>query len=198
MSKLNKDESVILSLLSQLPRPIGRTAFVKMVYLVDNLHSEHLGTPITGFHYHWDHYGPNATGNQIVTTLESLSERGLVKRTSKLTPYENVEYTYAAADKDVSAKLPLSADEWLFISAVVKEYGSKTRAQVVKAAKATLPMQGIEQYAPLVLQLNPAIQERQERILSNQKLMEQVEKSFEEGESGISLEELRASCGKSP
>ena len=192
MNSLSKDEAVLLGLLSQLKHGVLRTKFVKLVYLIDNLRAEHLGEPLTSFRYHWDHYGPNALGNQIVESLESLSRRGLVRQTRKLTPYENYASYYAATAEVEPVNLPLSADDWAFIRAVVKAHGSKSRSQVVSAAKATLPMRRARQYALLTLGASPEIEHRQKKAFSNQSLAKQAEEALASQEPGIPLDELKA------
>ena len=198
-NNLSKEAALILGLLSQLPGWTGRTKFVKLVYLVDNMHAEHLGASITGFRYHWDNYGPNAVGNGIVATLESLSEHGLVRQFEGSTPqYGSKVFNYRVSPEVNPSGLPLSADDWMFIRAVIKKHGRENRDRVVRAAKATLPMKGATQYDSLTLQSKPEIQERGRRILSNAKLMAQVDESLQSREPDISLEELKASYAEPP
>ena len=193
MAKLSKSEAVILGLLSQLQRPTGRTKLVKLVYLVDNMRAEQLGTPITGFKYHRDNYGPNATGNRIVAALDGLGEVGLIQSSTGTTPYGNPAYYYRAAAQVDLSELPLSPDDWMFIVSIVKKYGKQNRESVVRAAKATLRKKDAEQRTSLELRLNPDLEERQGQVLSNSALMAQLEESLQSREPGISLEELKAS-----
>ena len=191
---MDRVEAVILGMLSKLRNPVGRTKFVKLVYLADNLRAEHLGDSLTGLSYCWDYYGPNASGSELRTALDRLGERGMVHLTRRLTPYENYEFRYAVTERVHPEDLPLSTDDWMFIGAVVKEYGGKPRAAVVSASKATLPMQGAKQFQTLEWKKNPEIERRHQRVLSNADLMNQIDESLhlkEKGVKGLSLEELR-------
>ncbi len=190
---MGKEEAVILGLLSQLPGATGRTKLVKLVYLVDNLWAEHAGSPLTGYSYHWDNYGPNAVGNEIVATLDSLSAAGLVRSSQGSTPYGNPAYYYRASQACDPTQLPLSSDEWMFIQSVTKRFGKLNRESVVKAAKATLPMKHAAQGDVLVLKANPGIESTRKAVFSNAGLMAQVDASLLSDEPGISLEELKAS-----
>lgn len=191
---MDRLEAVILGMLSKLRNPVGRTKFVKLVYLVDNLRAEHLGDSLTGLYYRWDYYGPNASGSEIRTALDRLGERGMVHMTRRLTPYENYEFRYAVTERVRPEDLPLSTDDWMFIGAVVKEYGGKPRAAVVSASKATLPMQGAKQFQVLEWKRNPEIERRRERVLSNKDLMDQINESLrlkEKGAKALPLEEIK-------
>ena len=189
----SKEEAVILGLLSQLSGSTGRTKLVKLVYLVDNLWAEHTGRPLTGYRYHWDNYGPNAVGNQIVATLDGLSDSGLMHSSQGSTPYGNPAYYYRTSQAFDPAQLPLSSDEWMFIRSVIKRFGKLNRESVVKAAKATLPMKNAAQGDVLVLAANPDIEATRKSVLSNADLMAQVNESLLSDDPGISLEELKAS-----
>ena len=193
MMAMSKGEAVILGLLSQLPGSTGRTKLVKLVYLVDNLWAEHSGGPLTGYRYHWDNYGPNAVGNEIVATLDGLNDSGLMHSSQGPTPYGNAAYFYRVSLACDPAQLPLSPDEWMFIQSVTKRFGKLNRESVVKVAKATLPMRNAAQGDVLVLKANPDVEAVQRRILSNTGLMAQVDESLLSDDPGISLEELKAS-----
>ena len=190
---MSKEEAVILGLLSQLPGATGRTKLVKLVYLVDNLWAEHAGRSLTGYRYHWDNYGPNAVGNEIVATLDGLSAAGLVHLSQGSTPYGNPAYYYRASQACDQAQLPLSSDEWMFVQSVTKRFGKLNRESVVKAAKATLPMRNATQGDVLVLEANPDIEATRKSVLSNADLMAQVDASLLSDDPGIPLEELKAS-----
>ena len=190
---MGKEEAVILGLLSQLQGATGRTKLVKLVYLVDNLWAEHAGRPLTGYRYHWDNYGPNAVGNQIVATLDRLGDSGLLRSSQGSTPYGGPAYYYRASQTCDPTELPLSPDEWMFIQSITKRFGKLNRESVVKVAKATLPMKNAAQGDVLVLEANPDIEAIQRRVLSNADLMAQVDESLHSDDPGISLEELKAS-----
>lgn len=190
---MERGEAVILGVLSRLKSPVGRTKFVKLVYLADNCHSEQLGRSLTEFSYCWDEFGPNAVGNQIVALLGNLTRQGQVVMTERQTPYGDSEYRYAVT-RSVDADLPLSAEDWLFINAVAHEYGGKSLAAVKRAAYETAPMQGVQQFDVLELKENSDIKHRHERILSNERFMGGIVESLrlkEQGEVGVSLKELK-------
>lgn len=189
----SKGEAVILGLLSQLQGATGRTKLVKLVYLVDNLWAEHSGESLTGYRYHWDNYGPNAVGNEIVATLDGLNDSGLLRSSQGSTPYGNPAYYYRASQACDPAQLPLSSDEWMFIQSITKRFGKLNREYVVKVAKATLPMKNATQGDVLVLEANPDIEATRKSVLSNADLMAQVNEALLSDHLGIPLEELKAS-----
>ena len=195
---MGKEEAVIMGLLSLLGSTANRTKLVKLVYLIDNLHAEHLGESLTGFSYCWDKYGPNAVDDKIVSKLDELRREGHVSMTAS-TSFGNPEYLYAATGSLFAKDLELTSDDWLFIRAVVKEYGKKPLWIVKDAAYATAPMQGIKQNDLLEWRSNKEIERRHERVLSNTNLMKQIAESLrlkKEGAPGVSLEELKAGLGK--
>ncbi len=196
---MTRNEAVILGLLRQLKRDTGRTKLVKLVYLVDNLRAEHLGDQLSDFSYRWDNYGPNAAGNGIVRSLASLESQGKVRMAQRALPNGNATYQYCVAKGFDSADLPLDADDWQFINAIVKRYGRESTPNVVRASKETLPMRGAERGAALELRQNPEIRDRVKQALSTPGLFERIDESlayFAAGGKGISLEEARAKYGK--
>ncbi len=190
--KLSKKEGVLLGLLSQLKSPVVRTKFVKLVYLVDHLRAEHLGAPLTGFEYHWDHYGPNSIGNEVVNVLESLSEHGMVRQVQRLTPYENYATYYAVTEAARETVLPLTADDWAFIRSVVKRHGNRSRSEVVRASKDTAAVRRASQYRPLQLERNQDIQRRTDALFSDEARVAQIEQALAEEGVGTSLEDIKA------
>ena len=189
---VNRGEAVIMALLSQLPHGVGRTKLVKLVYLVDNMRAEHIGRPLTGFNYFWDNYGPNAKGNLIVATLDDMERRGLIYQKQGTTPHGGPRYHYTLSPDVTAEDLPLEPDEWMFIRSIVNAYGELNTEAVVKASKKTAPMQNVAQGDALRLKKDPAIEERQAKILSNVALMEQIDRSLQSPQGGITLEELKA------
>ena len=192
-----RSEAVILGILSKLSRPVLRTKFVKLVYLADNCRAEQLGEPLTDFTYHWDQFGPNAVDDGIVSTLLVLVTKSLVDMTVIETSRGYLGYRYRTAVDP--ATLPLSSDDWVFISGVVDRYGSCSLPEVKNAAYATPPMQDIRQFDELELRRDPEIAHRQERVLSNERLQKQVAESLrlrEQGEEGIDLDELKVLLAK--
>ena len=195
---MDRDEAVILGLLSRLKGRTVRTKFVKLVYLIDNLRAEHLGEPMTGLRYHWDHFGPDSVGHRIVKTLEKLCEDGLVQQSKRQIDDENYASYYRAAPKLDPRELPLLAHDWIFIDAVIKEHGGKRWNEVVRAAKATAPMQGATQYDILVLKKNEDIERRHEELDADEELARQRKEARNSTGRRISLDELKARYAESP
>ena len=65
-------QQLILRVLEEAGKQMS-AALVKLVYLVDYVHYQHYGETVTGFHYCWDHYGPNAVGHGIVREANELA-----------------------------------------------------------------------------------------------------------------------------
>ena len=191
MGKFSKEEAVLLGVLCHLGKEVLRTKFVKLIYLLDNLYFENMGTTLTGFNYHWDHYGPNTVGNALVDKLSELSKRGLVIDNPKLTPYENyANYYRCTSDIDMS-KIPLSNTEWIFISAAIKKYGHLSREAIVAESKKTAPMQGVSQYDVLQFKPNPAIEALKQSFLSDNELIKDTKNAFTISDDIVELNELR-------
>ena len=57
--KFDRNESVLLALLSRLDGWAVRTRIVKLSYLMDNEMFGQAGVRATEFDYIWDNYGPN-------------------------------------------------------------------------------------------------------------------------------------------
>lgn len=188
---LTKDEAVLLGLLSEMGRMTLRTKLVKMVYLLDNMYFEQLGRQLTSFRYHWDHYGPNALGNTITQLLDVLAQRELVKLIQKQTPYENYSNWYGIAENVNPARLPLSNEDWAFIYAIVRKFGPMSREQVVRASKATGPMQGIAQYDLLSFRPNEFVEAKKQRILADRGFMKATRASMRSDQTSTPIEGLR-------
>jgi len=193
MQNVSKKEAVLLGLLCRLKGEVGRTKFVKLVYLLDNLHFEQWGTSLTDLTYQWYHYGPNAVDNEITDTLSELREQGFVKSRQTFTPDGGPAYYYRCAEPTDIGKLPLDAADWNSINSIVKRFGHLSRADVVKESKRTAPMQGITQYEVLNFKQNPRVEELKKRFFNDSEFV----KDTMAGLSGprkttIELDELRA------
>lgn len=193
MKKLNREEAVVLGLLSQIGRKVGRTKLVKMVYLLDNTRFEHLGDTMTGITYHWDHYGPNDMSNTITGLLSDLGSRQLVCMTQSLTPYENYVNNYSTTNFVKPQELPLSTEDWVFIDANVNKYGRQRRETVVAESKRTAPVQQAQQYDVLEWVKNDRIERLKQSFFDDGKFVEETVQALN-GPVGdwITLDELRA------
>lgn len=195
MKNLNHKEAVILGLLSQLQRGILRTNLVKLIYLLDNAHFEHLGETMTGFTYHWDRYGPNAVGNAIIETVWGLSKKGLVCESQSPTPYESPAFNYAITEKVDKKKLPLTDTDWVFIKAISKKYGRMSRTAIVRESKNTSPMKGVEQFAVLSFRENGRIKSLKDSFFADAAFVEQTTAALAASGNPMTLEELRLAVG---
>lgn len=193
MKNLRRDEAVILGLLSQLRGKVVRTKFVKLMYLLDNTHFEHMGYPMTGIAYHWDHFGPNAVGQAITDTLTDLAARNFVSMTQSLTPYENYANNYCITETVRPEKLPIDEKDWAFIGTIVKRFGRKSREAVVAESKRTAAVQQAQQYDVLEFVANDKIETLKQAFLADHKFAQETSQALD-SQSGdwVSLEELRA------
>ncbi|MFC2002479.1 type II toxin-antitoxin system antitoxin SocA domain-containing protein [Chloroflexota bacterium] len=191
MGNMSKGEAVLLGVLCHLGKDVLRTKFVKLIYLLDNLYFENMGTTLTGFNYHWDRYGPNTVGNALVDKLSELTKRGLVIDKPKLTPYENyANYYRCNSDVDMSM-IPLSNTDWTFISAAVKKYGHLSREAIVAESKKTAPMQDVNQYDVLQFKPNPATEALKQRFFSDKELIRDTKNALTASGDIVELDELR-------
>ena len=198
MRELDRADAILLGLLCAVRREVVRTKFVKLTFLLDNLFFEQIGETMTGFTYHWDHYGPNAVGDVITQRLSALSRRGLVRETQRLTPYENYANYYKVADSVDAAALPLSSDDWVFISAIIKKYGRLPREAVVRAAKQTPPVVNARQYEILRFVTNPKAEALKRSFAKDREFAKATKRALSSaGPSKVGIEELRAERAES-
>ncbi len=193
MNNLERDGAILLGVLSRFPTAALQTTFVKMVYLLDNMHFEHLGEQMTSFTYRWDHFGPNAVGNAIVNKLEDLAQRNLIHTTRSTTPYENDANYYRVTEHVETTALPLNDSDWSFIGAVVEKYGGKSRDFVVAESKRTAPVLNAEQYDLLTFQKNEAIEFLRRSFFDDADFVENTKQAISAASgTWITLDELRA------
>lgn len=197
MKRLNRQEAVMLGLLSALRKDTLRTKLVKLTYLLDHLSFTLTGQTMTQFDYHWDYYGPNAIGNAITERLSDLSQRGLVYDTQKLTPFENYANYYKIGEYVESSEIPLSGDDWSLIHSIVAKYGTLTRPQVVKASKETLPMENAVQFQVLQFEPDLQVEEMKNAFLSDSEFVRLTQEAMHSVSDKISLEEIREEVAQS-
>lgn len=75
-------DTLIVSILADLERPLYTTTLVKLIYLIDLIHYRHEGRTATGLTYIWDEYGPNAEGHLIVKRASAMEQAGRMSITS--------------------------------------------------------------------------------------------------------------------
>ena len=123
--KFDRNESVLLALLSRLDGWTVRTKIVKLSYLMDNEMFGQAGVRATEFDYKWDNYGPNDRSHSIVRTLDSLAERGVLKYTQTPNDYGELTHKYRV-DSLLSSDLALTPDDWVFVHVTMKKWGRMT------------------------------------------------------------------------
>lgn len=196
MKTLDRQEAVLVGLLHCIGRKVVRTKFVKMTYLLDDLHYQQTGQSMTSFTYHWDRYGPNAVGNAIVDKLTNLSKRGAVLESQALTPFETYANYYQCADIN-AADLPLDEIDWVYIRGIAKRYGPMSRQQVVSESKKTLPMQGISQFEVLNFKSNPNDDKLKGSFLGDADFVAMTKEAMSLTQGDIDIEDLRLEVAKS-
>ena len=154
---MEQSEAVLLGLLYALQSDVSRTKLVELTYLLDESNYRLRGQTMTGFTYEWDHYGPNAEGNAIVSTLDRMVETGSVSMRVAPTPFNNVAYIYCIPPGYDPSSLPLAGDDWVEIIATVHKYGAMNGKRIVRESKSTAPMLKARQYQPLEFEQDPPL-----------------------------------------
>ena len=184
----SEPEAVLQGLLYALSNSVDRTKLVKLTYLLDETNYRLRGRTMTGFDYEWSHYGPNAVGNAIVSTLAGLVEAGTITMENATAP-KGTAYRYQIAPSFDPTKLSLSADEWAEIRSVNCRYGKMNRDKIVQESKATAPMQKVGcQYDSLKFEQDPPL--TQEEIDADPLWKETVDALNNPGEV-VDIEEVR-------
>ena len=184
----NQSEAVLQGLLYTLSNGVDRTKLVKLTYLLDETNYRLCGRTMTGFGYEWSHYGPNAVGNAIVSTLDGLVKAGTITM-ENVTTLNYPGYRYQIAPSFDPTKLSLSADEWAGIRSVNYRYGKMNRDEIVQESKATAPMQKVDcQYDSLKFEQDPPL--TQEEIDADPLWKETVDALNNPGEY-VDIEEVR-------
>ena len=190
MHDKRKLQSMLLGILHILGKGSYRTNLVKMVYLVDESNSRLCGETVTGLTYIWDHYGPNAEGNEVVKTLDDLIHDGMLARQVHRFPSAEGYYYELAMPIDPSI-LNLTADDWATIQSVVQVYGGMNSGGIAQASKNTKPFEQAEQDDVLRLQLDPGLQITEEEIAGDSLLDEALSAIARDTGERVSLDELR-------
>ena len=184
----NQSEAVLQGLLYTLSNGVDRTKLVKLTYLLDETNYRLRGRTMTGFGYEWSHYGPNAVGNAIVSTLDGLVKAGTITM-ENVTTFNYPTNRYQIAPSFDPTKLSLSADEWAEIRSVNYRYGKMDRDEIVQESKATAPMQKVDgQYDSLKFEQDPPL--TQEEIDADPLWKETVDALNNPGEY-VDIEEVR-------
>ncbi len=149
-------QQLILRVLEEAGRQMS-TALVKLVYLVDYVHYQHYGETVTGFHYCWDHYGPNAVGHGIVREANELAYQGLIRCHERPNVYGGTTSIYWV-DSPSGVRLTPEAEQVL--SDTLAVHGGLSLNDLIEVSKQTEPFQRIGQYQIIEMeQTAPAAEE---------------------------------------
>lgn len=189
---MERSEAALLGLLYALQRDVSRTKLVKLTYLLDESDYRLRGQTMTGFTYEWDHYGPNAEANAIVSTLDRMVETGSINMRVAPTPYGHGTCIYCIPHCYDPSSLPLSGDDWVEILSTVHKYGAMNRKQIVRESKATVPMLKARQYAPLEFEQDPPLTPEE---VAGDAFWQQTFAAIADTSERITIDELRAKGG---
>ena len=197
-AEFDRNESILLALLSRLDGWTVRTKIVKLSYMMDNEMFRQAGVRATEFDYKWDNYGPNDSSNSIVKTLDSLIERGVIEYTRTSNPFQDREFSHNyRVDPRVAPDLPLTADDWVFVHVTIKKWGGMTAGELAAESKTTLPFENAVPGDHLEFVRDPAVVARLRELTAkhgaflNARAAEAT--TIPAGDYGVRWEELRSS-----
>ena len=189
---MEQSKAVLQGLLYALQGDVARTKLVKLTYLLDESNYRLRGQTMTGFTYEWDHYGPNAEDNAIVSTLDEMVQTGSITMRVVPTPFGNTTYKYRVTPDYDPSVLPLSSDDWVEILAAVRKYGAMNRDQIVRASKSTEPMRKARQYEPLEFEQAPPLTPRE---VAGDPFWQETFAAVADASERVTIDELRARVG---
>ena len=186
---LDKSDAVLLGLLAMLEsgKEICTARMVNLIYLLDEFSYQHDGVTLTGFDYIRSDDGPNVANDEVEKGLASLVRKGLVHCAQKSAS----PGSYKIDGQVNLAKIPLSADDWALIHSVIREYGGLSHADMVKAARRTMPMKNSVRYGKLRFQPNPKIETFKQSARKDADFMEECMTALADSLEGVAIEELR-------
>ncbi len=189
---MERSEAALLALLFSLGKKALRTQIVKLTYLMDESNFRMRGATLTGFTYHLDNYGPNASGNAIVKKLDYLESLGLVTVQRRTNARGDGYFLYAIAQRDFDPSiLPISDDSWIEIQTIARMYGGMAWRDVVEASKATAPMRRATPGEPLRFERDSSILISDNEVAADPFWRETLEAIADTSER-IDIEDLRA------
>ena len=196
-AEFDRNESILLALLSRLDGWTVRTKIVKLAYLMDNEMFGQAGVRATKFDYKWDNYGPNDSSNSIVKTLDSLIERGVIKYTRTSNPFQDGESSHNyRVDPRIAPDLPLTADDWVFVYVTIKKWGGMTANALATESKTTLPFKNAKQGDRLEFVRDPAVLARQRALMAKHgdfiRARAAEASTIPAGDYGVRWDELRS------
>jgi hypothetical protein len=186
---LDKSDAVLLGLLAMLEsgKEICTARMVNLIYLLDEFSYQHDGVTLTGFDYIRSDDGPNVANDEVEKGLASLVRKGLVHCAQKSAS----PGSYKIDGQVNLAEIPLSADDWALIHSVIREYGGLSHADMVKAARRTMPMKNSVRYGKLRFQPNPKIETFKQSARKDADFMEECMTALADSLEGVAIEELR-------
>ena len=195
----NRNESVLLALLSRLDGWTVRTKVVKLAYMMDNEMFRQAGVRATEFDYKWDNYGPNDSSNSIVKTLDGLIDRNVVQYTRSLHELGGLTHHYRV-DPQVSSLLSLTADDWVFVQMTINKWGDKTAGELANESKTTLPFENASPGDHLEFVRDPAVVSRLRNLMEKHgefiKARAAEASTIPAGDYGVRWEELQSSSAE--
>ena len=197
----DRNESVLLALLSRLDGWAVRTKIVKLAYMMDNEMFGQAGVRATEFDYIWDNYGPNDSSNSIVRTLERLVERGIIEYRRVPNPYSDREPAHRYnVDSRIAPDLPLSADDWMFIDLTVEKWGGMNARQLASESKTTLPFKNATPDDQLDFVRDPAVASRLRNLMKKHgdfiRARASEARTIPTGDYGVRWKELQSSSAE--
>ena len=186
---LDKSDAVLLGLLAMLEsgKETSAARMVNLIYLLDEFSYQHDGVTLTGFDYIRSDDGPNVANDEVEKGLASLVRKGLVHCAQKSAS----PGSYKIDGQVNLAEIPLSADDWALIHSVIREYGGLSHADMVKAARRTMPMKNSVRYGKLRFQPNPKIETFKQSARKDADFMEECMTALADSLEGVAIEELR-------
>ncbi len=185
--QIRKTRAVIQGILALKKSSVMRTELVKLVYLADNRFYESTGRTITGNLYMWDHYGPNAVENAIVSEADQLVRSGLLRMVSQPSKYGGESYLYwmddpSAAWKDAAPAL--DEGERQVLMEIVHQYSGLNLESLVSESKKTQPFKDAQQYGRLRLRQNEKAAELRGRLESSGGFLEEARMGLKDADEG--------------
>jgi hypothetical protein len=185
--QIAKTRAAVQGLLALLRKKVGRTELTKLLYLADNLFYESRGRTITGNTYMWDHYGPNAVSNAVISEADELVIRGVIRMAIRPSAYGGSAYEYWVDApnetwEDVASRL--DAGECQVLMDIVNQFRRTPLSSLIKHAKATPPFVKAQQYDILQLEQIERASEMQKQMDSCGELIEEVKLGLKDTEEG--------------
>lgn len=196
LKQSDKSDAVLLGLLAMLEpgKEICPAGIVNLAYLLDEYSYQHDGVTLTGFDYVRSDDGANTANDEVEQRLDALVRKKLIHCTKKQASPDNGIDRYKIHGQVNLAEIPLSADDWALIHSVIREYGSMSREDIVKASLRTLPMNSGVRHGRLQFQANPEIEAFKQSIRDDADFIEECMDALAEGAEGIDVEELRGAA----